>query len=39
MFSFEKTPWELYLDAVPQNGSVSAFQLLTLLEAESDEAV
>ena len=39
MFSFEKTPWELYLDAVPKNGSVSAFQLLTLLEAESDEAV
>lgn len=38
-FSFESSPWEQFLDTIPENGSVSAFQMLTLLEGESDEAV
>ena len=38
-FSFEQTPWELYIDSIPCNGTASALQLLALLEGEDDLAV
>lgn len=38
-FSFEKTPWEQFLDTLPQGSDISALQLLTLLESETDEAL
>jgi RNA polymerase primary sigma factor len=38
-FSFEKTPWELYLDSIPSYGTASALHLLAMLESEDDLAV
>ena len=38
-FSFERSQWELLLDSIPEQGSISALQMLTVLEQENDEAV
>ena len=38
-FSFEPSPWETWLRTKQMGDSVSAAQLLTLLEAESEQAV
>ena len=38
-FSFDVTPWEEAIEAIPDGGSVCAAQLLTLLEGESEEGV
>ena len=38
-FSFEPAPWEQWLRGKQMGDMVSAAQLLTLLEAEHDEAV
>ena len=38
-FSFEKTPWELYLDAARPGSSLSALRFLALLESENDDAL
>ncbi len=38
-FSFEQSPWERYLDSIPDKGSISALQLLTLLQDETDDAL
>ena len=38
-YSFEQSPWELFLDSIPEGGSISAVQMLTMLEQENDEVV
>ena len=38
-FSFEQSQWELYLNSIPENGSITAMQMLTILEDENEEAV
>lgn len=38
-FSFEKSPWEAFLETKKQGDSVSAARLLTFLEDENDDAV
>lgn len=38
-FSFDAAPWEAALAQIPNGGSISAAQLLTLLESETDEMV
>ena len=38
-FSFDAAPWEAALAQIPNGGSISAAQLLTLLEGETDEMV
>ncbi len=38
-FSFEQSPWELYLDSIHPKGHISALQLLTLLQDEGEEAL
>ena len=38
-FSFEQSRWELYLNSIPENGSITAMQMLTILEDENEEAV
>jgi RNA polymerase primary sigma factor len=38
-FSFEQSQWELYLNSIPENGSITAMQMLTVLENENEEAV
>lgn len=38
-FTFEKTPWEQLLDALPTGGALSAGEFLAAMEEETDEAV
>ena len=38
-FSFDKTPWEQYLEQAPQNGTIPAIRFLTLLEQEEEETL
>ena len=38
-FAFEESPWEAFLDSCENGASVSAWNLLSLLEEEDDEAV
>ena len=38
-FSFDMAPWEEALEAISDNGSIGAVQLLTLLEGESEAGV
>jgi len=38
-FSFELSPWELYLEKVKRGSSLSAARMLTLLEGEEEDAV
>ncbi len=38
-FSFEKTPWELYMDTARPGSRLSAVRFLTLLESENDDAL
>lgn len=38
-FSFEKTPWELYMETARPGSRISAVRFLTLLESENDDAL
>lgn len=38
-FSFEASPWELYLDKVKPGSTLPAVRILTLLEGETEDAV
>lgn len=38
-FQFEQSPWEAYLDTCRPGASVSAWDLISMLEGEDDEAV
>ena len=38
-FQFEQSPWEAYLNSCHNGASISAWNLISMLEDEDDEAV
>ena len=38
-FQFEQSPWEAFLDTCKNGAAISAWNLISMLEEEDDEAV